>query len=192
MALIIIAGKSGSGKDAVVDELCRRGYKRIRTYTTRPMRQHESQGHPYYFISEQDFKEKEAQGFFLETKVYETVKGTWYYGSPKKDLLSFKNNNENRLIILTPAGVEDFTKEERSKKITSYIIYLRANSGTIMKRLKRRGDNINEVERRIEKDEQDFVAFEYFADKCVYNNGGTDIKDVADIIDTYIQEKTGK
>ena len=37
MALIIIAGKSGSGKDAVVNELCRRGYKRIKTYTTRPM-----------------------------------------------------------------------------------------------------------------------------------------------------------
>ena len=182
MALIIIAGKSGSGKDAVVNELCRRGYKRIKTYTTRPMRQHESQGNPYYFISE-----KESQRFFLETKEYNTVKGTWYYGSPKNELLNPKNNSENRLIILTPSGIEDFTKESRSKKINAKIIYLRANSGTITKRLKRRGDNPKEVERRMEKDENDFVAFEYFADKCIYNNSGTELKDVVDIIDEYIQ-----
>lgn len=187
MALIIIAGKSGSGKDAVVNELCRRGYKRIKTYTTRPMRQHESQGNPYYFISEKEFKEKESKGFFLETKEYNTIKGTWYYGSPRNELLSSKNNSENRLIILTPSGIEDFTKEPRSKKINAKIIYLRANSGTISKRLKRRGDNPKEVERRIETDENDFVAFEYFADKCVFNNSGTELKDVVDIIDEYIQ-----
>ena len=187
MALIIIAGKSGSGKDAVVNELCRRGYKRIKTYTTRPMRQHESQGNPYYFISEKEFKEKESKGFFMETKEYNTVKGIWYYGSPKNELLSFKNNSENRLIILTPSGIEDFTKESRNKKINAKIIYLRANSGTISKRLKRRGDNPKEVERRIEADENDFVAFEYYADKCVFNNSGTELKDVVDIIDEYIQ-----
>ena len=186
MALIIIAGKSGSGKDAVVNELCRRGYKRIKTYTTRPMRQHESQGNPYYFISEKEFKEKESKGFFLETKEYNTVKGVWYYGSPRKELLSQKNNIENRLIILTPSGIEDFTKESCNKKINAKIIYLRANSGTIMKRLKRRGDNPDEIMRRIEKDENDFVAFEYFADKCIYNNGGTDLRDVVDLIDEYI------
>ena len=39
----------------------------------------------------------------------------------------------------------------------------------------------------MEKDENDFVAFEYFADKCIYNNSGTELKDVADIIDEYIQ-----
>ena len=177
MALIIIAGKSGSGKDAVVNELCRRGYKRIKTYTTRPMRQHESQGNPY----------KESKGFFMETKEYDTVKGTWYYGSPKSELLNPKNNTENRLIILTPSGVEDFTRETQNKKINAKIIYLRANSGTISKRLKRRGANPKEVERRMEKDENDFVAFEYFADKCIYNNSGTELKDVVDIIDEYIQ-----
>ena len=187
MALIIIAGKSGSGKDAVVNELCRRGYKRIKTYTTRPMRQHESQGNPYYFISEKDFKKKQSKGFFLEVKEYETTKGIWYYGSPKDELLSPKNNTKNRLIILTPKGVEDLSKEARNAKINAKIIYLRANSGTITKRLRRRGDDPEEVARRIEADENDFVAFEYFADKCIYNNSGTELKDVVDIIDEYIQ-----
>ena len=187
MALIIIAGKSGSGKDAVVNELCRRGYKRIKTYTTRPMRQHESQGHPYYFISEKDFNKKRENGFFLEVKEFNTVKGTWYYGSPKDEMLSSKNNSENRLIILTPQGIEDFIKALGNKKINMKIIYLRANSGTISKRLKRRGDDPNEVQRRIEADEDDFVAFEYFADKCIYNNSGTELNDVVDIIDDYIK-----
>ena len=186
MALIIIAGKSGSGKDAVVNELCRRGFKRIITCTTRPMRKHESQDNPYHFISEKDFLNRKKQGYFLETKEYHTADGIWYYGSPRKELLSKKNNYENRIIILTPSGIEDFTKEARDKKINAKIIYLRANSGTIAKRLKRRGDNPEEVRRRIEKDEQDFVAFEYFADKCIYNNGGTEIKDVADLIEDYI------
>jgi hypothetical protein len=39
----------------------------------------------------------------------------------------------------------------------------------------------------MEKDEKDFVAFEYFADKCIYNNSGSDICDIADIIDEYIR-----
>lgn len=190
MALIIIAGKSGSGKDSAVNELVRRGYKRVVTYTTRPMRRHESEGNPYHFISEKKFLKMKEDGFFLETKEYHTVKGTWYYGSPKEELLDEKNNMENRLIILTPSGIEDFTKDPRSKKINSIIIYLRANSGTIAKRLKRRGDDPDEVERRIEHDENDFVAFELFADKCIYNNSGTEISDVADIIDEYIIDKT--
>ena len=68
MALIIIAGKSGSGKDAVVNELCRRGYKRIKTYTTRPMRQHESQGNHIILFLKKSLKKKNLRGFSLKQK----------------------------------------------------------------------------------------------------------------------------
>ena len=187
MALIIIAGKSGSGKDAVIGELARRGYKNIIKYTTRPMRKHESQGKPYYFISEKEFKKKESNGLFLIVEEFHSAKGTWYYGSLKEELLNLKNNSENWLIFLPPKGIEKLSKDPHSKEINSKIIYLRANSGTIAKRLRRRGDDPEEVQRRIEADENDFVAFEYFADKCVYNNSGTELNDVVDIIDDYIK-----
>lgn len=55
--MIILCGKSGSGKDTVGKELVDMGYKRVVTYTTRPMRPGELDGHQYHFVSVDKFEE---------------------------------------------------------------------------------------------------------------------------------------
>lgn len=57
--MIILMGKSASGKDTVVRKLIeQKEYKRIITWTTRPMRPGEKEGITYHYTSEDDFKKK--------------------------------------------------------------------------------------------------------------------------------------
>ncbi len=79
MNLFIIFGPSGSGKDTIMEMLGKRGLNMIRpvTTTSREMRRGESQKKPYFFISEEEFKQKIENGEFVEWAwVYNDYKGT--------------------------------------------------------------------------------------------------------------------
>lgn len=54
---VVLSGPSGAGKDAVLDELARRGqrFHRVITCTTRPPRDNERDGVDYYFVSDTQF-----------------------------------------------------------------------------------------------------------------------------------------
>ena len=89
--LLILIGKSGSGKDAVMRELtANHDFERIVSTTTRPMRVGEQEGREYHYISKEQFLEGIEHGDFLEYRSYNTIfngeSDTWYYGSPKKQL----------------------------------------------------------------------------------------------------------
>lgn len=164
--ILIICGKTSSGKNAVVNELIKNhGYRQIITYATRPKRKGEKQDITYHFISDEEFKQKIDEGFFAEYKSYNTKFGTWYYGTALEDL---KNADDKSVIILTPAGYRDVRSEVSNENITC--IYLYANNATLKKRLAKRGDNPKEADRRLAHDAKDFKNFEYEADRVVYNN----------------------
>ncbi len=69
--LVVLSGPSGAGKDAVLDELARRGRKfhRVVTCTTRPPRPGEREGIDYYFITDQAFDALISGGGLLEHAV---------------------------------------------------------------------------------------------------------------------------
>lgn len=180
--MIILIGKTASGKTLIREELIRRGYSGIITYTNRPIRKGEKQDVTYHFISEEEFKQKINDNFFAEYKTYDTVFGKWYYGSALEDL---ENGADKSVIILTPDGYRDVIDKLSKKPIS---IYIYANNSTIKKRLKKRGDNKDEAQRRIEHDNEDFKDVENMVDKIVYNNDGTNINDVVDKILKYVEE----
>ena len=65
--LFIVSGPSGVGEDSVIEGLRDTlPIERVITTRTRSMRPGESQGHPYYFISEKEFRDKLAAGEFVE------------------------------------------------------------------------------------------------------------------------------
>ena len=183
--MIILIGKSTSGKDTVCNQLIKKGYKKLVTYTTRPIRKGEVQDQTYHFISEEDFNSYIVTGYFAEYRSYNTVNGTWYYGSAVDD---YCRKNDHTVVILSPSGLKqvmdnDFLKDER---IISFYIY--SNLKTIKKRLKQRGDNKEEAQRRIESDIEDFAGIESKVSKIIYNNDGTDINEVVDKIIAYVEE----
>ena len=59
--MIIVAAPSGAGKSSFVERVSKEipVLHDVVTYTTRKMRTGESQGFPYFFISKEDFIEKE-------------------------------------------------------------------------------------------------------------------------------------
>ena len=67
--IIIIEGPSGVGKDTIIDEIIRRypnKFARPINATTRKMRENESQGHPYLFLSEEEFLALRQKGEIFE------------------------------------------------------------------------------------------------------------------------------
>ena len=82
--LILLAGPSGVGKDAVLGEL-RLNRPDIHipvTVTTRPPRDGEEDGREYRFLSEEEFESRDRNGEFLETA---TVHG-FQYGTPRDEV----------------------------------------------------------------------------------------------------------
>ena len=182
--IIVLAGKSASGKNFVAKKLEEHGYKTIVTYTTRPKRKGEKQDITYHFISDEEFNQKIDEGFFAEWKSYITNEGVWYYGSSLEDI---ENADDKSVIILTPQGYRDIKEKLPDKNIAC--IYLYENIDTMKKRLSKRGDDSKEVERRIKSDLEDFKNFESEADKIVYNNDGTDIDEVIKKILDFVEDK---
>lgn len=175
--MIIIVGKSGSGKDSVVKKLTNfYGYKKIVTWTTRPMRPKEIQDVTYHFTNDATFEEKIEEGFFAEWKKYESIEGTWYYGTALLDLTTF---NEDKIIILTPDGYRDIKDIIGKDTLT---VYLKSKNKILKSRLKKRGDNPKEIKRRLRHDKKDFKGIEKEVDVVIENNK-RDLWDIAKMIE---------
>ena len=76
-----IMGKSASGKDSVFKELRKRfpAYKEIVPYTTRPIREGETDGVEYHFVDDRRLLELEREGRVIERRDYQTKHGVWRY-----------------------------------------------------------------------------------------------------------------
>ncbi len=75
-------GKSAPGKDTIYERLLNDpelDLKPVVGYTTRPMREGEKEGVEYHFTTEEEFRNLEKEGRVIESRVYHTVYGDWYY-----------------------------------------------------------------------------------------------------------------
>lgn len=83
--LVVLSGPSGAGKDAVLDELARRGhvFHRVVTCTTRAPREHERDGVDYFFVADAEFDKLIAADGLLE---HAAVYGH-QYGVPRQQVL---------------------------------------------------------------------------------------------------------
>ena len=93
--IFILSGPSGAGEDSIINGLNKYfEIERIVTTTTRKMRQGESQGNPYYFISEEEFKKRLNKGSFAEHAQH--YNGN-FYGVTKEEL--------KRVQVLNKIGI---------------------------------------------------------------------------------------
>jgi len=76
--LVAIVGTSGCGKNTIINEILKNNpkYLQMPSLTTRKMRDGESQGHPYMFVSEDEFWKEVESGRMLEHE--EVHKGIHY------------------------------------------------------------------------------------------------------------------
>lgn len=174
--MIIVTGKSNSGKTSIVRALvAKHQFDNLITYTTRPMRPGEIQGKSYHFVPEEEFLKKVEEGFFLEWKKYETNKGTWYYGSAYED---YAKATENTIGVLTPDGIIEL----RNQDYDITVVYVEAEEETLKARGLDRGDDKDELDRRLESDRFDFIGADLLADYTVRNDAGDDLNELVECI----------
>lgn len=148
---VILTGKGGSGKDYLKKFLIGKGYKNSISYTSRPIRDGETQGFDYYYISESEFKLMAERGDFEEYTCF----NDWWYGTPKE------NFKDCEVFVMTPKIISELRKEIRD---TSIVVYIDIPLEDRKKRLEKRNINGTHdiVERRLLADEQDFDKFSDF------------------------------
>lgn len=104
--LFVVTGPSGAGKDSVIAKARDLGleFASITTTSTRPMRPGEAEGHPYYFVSTEEFEQKIAHGEMIE---YAEVYGN-YYGSTRSEVERALKHHPVVLVKVDPQGARTF------------------------------------------------------------------------------------
>ena len=79
--IFYIMGKSSSGKDTIYKRLSARrpDMKRIIPYTTRPVREGETDGVEYFFVDQKRLNDLMDEGRVIEVRSYDTKCGIWTY-----------------------------------------------------------------------------------------------------------------
>ncbi len=168
--MIILIGKSASGKTYIGKCLEKRGYEKIVTYTSRDKRNKEIDGKDYYFLTKDEFLNKIKQNFFYEYVLYNNN----YYGTSLKSL-----KKENSYLILEPNG---FYKYKDLADVVSF--YIECDDDTLIERMVNRGDKPEDIKKRITNDV--FIFNEEIKKTVNYVIDGT--KDI-DLIIKEIEDK---
>lgn len=157
--MIVLVGESASGKSSIEKYLVDNyKYNKIISYTTRPPRSGEVDGVDYHFISVEQFKSLNEQGFFAEKAEYRD----WHYGVAKEDC------TDDKVAVLTPHGLRQVSKIKDINVISFYINVPRRDR---LIKILQRGDSIEESYRRNVSDVGQFDGIEDEVDFVIYNDG---------------------
>lgn len=180
--MVIIIGRSGSGKTSVVNELVKNyGYNQLITDTTRPKRPEEKNGIDYNFKTQEEFDKLKDEDYYAESVTYNASFGKCSYGSQKS---YYENPNKNSIIILNPIGFYKIKNNEKLNKDNLTSIYLKVlDDDLLLTRLVNRDDDPEEIKRRWAADSKDFADIEKNVDYIIEIKKGKTIKDIAKEID---------
>ena len=158
--IFYIMGKSATGKDTVFKELLKRRPEltTVVPYTTRPIREGETDGVEYFFTSSEKLEQFKNSGKIVELRTYETVMGPWSYFT--MDDGQFDIHGEGDCLMIG-------TLESYEKMCWYYgngalvPVYIEVPDGIrLLRAVKREGKqknpNYREVCRRYLADEDDF------------------------------------
>lgn len=152
---VVIVGAMASGKTTLLKEFVNRGYNRIVSYTTRPMRHGEKDGVDYHFCDDESFDAGVAWQDLIAVRSYNTVDGIWRYGVNHKDLITDKDN----VCILDPEGLI----EVKDRMPNIFGVYMDIEEDIRMERAMTRAystnESIPEIQRRFADDKKVFAKF---------------------------------
>ena len=155
-----LLGKSATGKDTLYKEILKRRPK-LRTvtmYTTRPIREGETDGVEYFFTGREELERQLASGKVIESRTYQTIAGLWTYYTVDDGQFDVADD-ESCLMIGTLESYEKMCAYFEVGKMVP--VYIEVPDGIRLLRAVKREENqkkpnYREVCRRYLADEKDF------------------------------------
>ncbi len=176
-AILVLSGPSGAGKSTLLNEIipdigeC---YFSIST-TTRPIREGESHGIHYYFVSEEEFKQDIEEEMFLE---YAYVHGNYYGTSMKPVKRALK---AGKLVVFDIDVQGNTVVTNRLGDITTSVFISPPTLSELKKRLEHRQTDAQEViDRRIKMAKKEIQRISEY-DYLIIND---DLEEAANVLRT--------
>lgn len=188
--IFCLMGKSSTGKDTIYRRIMETedGYlNSLVPYTTRPIRNGETNGVEYYFVSDEEQENLEREGKIIELRAYNTVQGVWKYFTVADDQIDLEN--KSYFIIGT---LESYVKlREYFGAGTVIPIYIEVEDGKRLQRAlsreqKETQPKYEEMCRRFLADAQDFSEEKLAAAGIETRFSNEDIEDVTEKVISYI------
>ncbi|MCQ2976070.1 MAG: guanylate kinase [Bacteroidales bacterium] len=172
--IVIISAPSGTGKTTLINRLMKNSDLRLEfsiSACTRQPREGEIDGVNYYFLSVDDFTRRISQNEFVEWQ--EVYQGR-YYGTLNSEVDRIFNKGNNIIFDVDVEGGINLKKIFGNNAIS---IFIQPPSVEELRNrlINRATDSIEEIEKRVNKAEQEISRSKYF-DTIVTN----DILDRAD------------
>ena len=169
--MVILSSPSGAGKTTISKKIQQKfqNFKISVSHTTRKPRANEVEGIDYYFINENDFKDKIKKNEFYE---YAKIFGN-YYGTSKESVLNLLKNKNDVLFDIDWQGTQQLSKFKELNLLKIFI--LPPSKEELKKRLVQRNqDKPQVVEERLKaydtdsahKKDYDFVVINDNLEQC--------------------------
>ena len=152
--ILLLMGRSGSGKSTIADILERKYSKTmLRSYTTRPPRFNDD---THIFISEHEFQH-------LEDIVAYTEFDGYRYAATTQQV------NESDVYVIDPVGVKTFKENYRGLK-KPIVVYLDVSPDECVNRMEQRGNSTISIMQRVTFDKTVFDNIDDICDYIIPNN----------------------
>ena len=139
--IFALLGYMSVGKDTILKQVLKDmdDVKPIISTTTRPMRKGETDGVDYHFVSKEEFLKLKDEDYFVETTTYNNN----YYGTSKKEI------SDDKVLIVETSGAKVFLSLNDPHII---VFRLLASKDMRYSRMLERGDSLESIKQRLEKD----------------------------------------
>ncbi len=187
--IFLLMGKSTSGKDTIYKSLIKDeelALKMVVPYTTRPMRDGETDGVQYFFKTEDEYQALKVAKKIIEERTYHTNYGPWRYFTADDGQIDLSSGNY--LVIGTLESYCSFRDYFKQENVVPLLIDVDAKirlERAMHREEKQEHPKYDEMCRRFLADEEDFSEekiAEAGVTKRFFNNAE---------IESCIQEITG-
>ena len=177
--MVILSSPSGAGKTTISKKIQQKyqNFKISVSHTTRKPRSNEVEGIDYYFIDENDFKNKIKNSEFYE---YAKIFGN-YYGTSKESVLNLLKNKNDVLFDIDWQGTQQLSKFKELNLLKIFI--LPPSKEELKKRLiQRNQDKPEVVDERLKAYDADSAHKEDYDSVVINDNLENCFKEVEKII----------
>ena len=189
--IYVLMGKSATGKDTIYKKILendRLHLQEVVTYTTRPIRENETEGVEYHFVDKEFFDRCREKNNIIEYRMYNTVHGPWYYFMVNDGQIDLQS--EKKYIIIGTLESYEQIRRYYGKGVVKPI-YIEIDDGERLTRaLKREKEQstpkYEEMCRRFLADSKDYSEENLLKNEITVRYDNTDLNKCIEQIVSYI------